>query len=262
LGYPGTLGADYYDYLVAEQTLIPEYTQQYYSEKIVYLPDSYMVNISKIDISQTVLSRQKFGLPDSGFIFCCFNNNYKITPTTFSGWMRILTAVEGSVLWLFESNSSAVNHLKKEAIKLGIDKERIIFAKHMPIADHLNRIQMADLFIDTLPYNAHTTTSDALRMGLPVLTLIGHAFASRVAASLLNAVNLPELITTTQEQYESLAIELAMHPEKLKAIKDKLTSNLPTAPLYDTPLFTKHLESAYLSMYDRYQQGLDPEHIY
>ena len=128
--------------------------------------------------------------------------------------------------------------------------------------DHLNRIRLADLFIDTLPYNAHTTTSDALRMGLPVLTLIGHSFVSRVAASLLNAVNLPELITTSQEQYESLAIELATHPEKLKTIKDKLVNNLPTAPLYNTPLFTKHLESAYMAMYDRYQNGLDPEHIY
>jgi predicted O-linked N-acetylglucosamine transferase (SPINDLY family) len=179
-------------------------------------------------------------LPDTGFVFCCFNNNYKITPTTFAGWMHILTAVEGSVLWLFESNSSAVNNLRKEAVKLGINEERLIFAKYMPIADHLNRIQMADLFLDTLPCNAHTTTSDALRMGLPVLTLIGHSFASRVAASLLNAVNLTELITTTQEQYESLAIDLAMQPEKLKALKEKLAHNLPTAPLYDTLLF-KHV---------------------
>ena len=262
LGYPGTMGVDYIDYLIADRTLIPEDKQQHYSEKIVYLPHSYQVNVSKRSVTETALTRQELGLPDTGFVFCCFNNNYKITPTTFAGWMRILKAVEGSVLWLFESNSSAVNNLRKEVVKFGINEDRLIFAKRMPIADHLNRIQMADLFLDTLPCNAHTTTSDALRMGLPVLTLIGHAFASRVAASLLNAVNLPELITTSQEQYESLAIELAMHPEKLKTIKDKLASNLPTAPLYDTPLFTKHLESAYMTMVDRYQNGLDPEHIY
>ena len=166
------------------------------------------------------------------------------------------------MLWLFESNSSAVNNLRKEAVKFRINEERLIFAKYLPIADHLNRIQSADLFIDTLPYNAHTTASDALRMGLPVLTCIGNSFASRVSASLLNAVNLPELITTSQEQYESLAIELATHPEKLKPIKEKLANNLPIAPLYNTRLFTQHLESAYLSMYDRYQNHLDPEHIY
>jgi len=147
-------------------------------------------------------------------------------------------------------------------MKFGINEDRLVFATYKPIEEYLNSIKQADLFIDTLPYNAHTTTSDALRMGLPVLTCIGHSFASRVAASLLNAVNLPELITTTQEQYESLAIELATNPEKLKIIKDKLVNNLPTAPLYDTPLFTRHLESAYLTMYDRYQNGLDPDHIY
>jgi predicted O-linked N-acetylglucosamine transferase (SPINDLY family) len=147
-------------------------------------------------------------------------------------------------------------------MKFGINEDRFVFATHMPVEEHLNRIKQADLFIDTLPYNAHTTASDALRMGLPVLTCIGNSFASRVAASLLNAVNLPELITTTQEQYESLAIQLATHPEKLKIIKDKLINNLPTAPLYDTPLFTQQLESAYSIMYERYQKGLDPDYIY
>jgi predicted O-linked N-acetylglucosamine transferase (SPINDLY family) len=176
--------------------------------------------------------------------------------------MRILKAVEGSVLWLFENNNIATKNLKKEAMKFGINEDRLVFATYMPAEEHLNRIKQADLFIDTLPYNAHTTTSDALRMGVPVLTCIGNSFASRVAASLLNAVNLPELITTTQEQYESLAIQLAIHPEKLKIIKDKLVNNLPTATLYDTPLFTRHLESAYLTMYDRCQNGLDPDHIY
>jgi len=262
LGYPGTMGTDYMDYLIADRTVIPEEKQHHYSEKIVYMPNSYQVNVSKRSVSETSLLRHELGLPDTGFVFCCFNNTFKITPPTFAGWMRILKAVKNSVLWLFEDNNNTAKNLKKEAMKFGINEDRLVFATYMTVEDHLNRIQLADLFIDTLPYNAHTTASDALRMGLPVLTCIGSSFASRVAASLLNAVNLPELITTTQEQYESLAIELATHPEKLKIIKDKLAKNLPTAPLYDTPLFTQHLESAYLTMYDRYQQGLDPDHIY
>jgi len=262
LGYPGTMAVDYMDYLIADRTLIPEEKQHHYSEKIVYMPNSYQVNVSKRSISETSLLRHELGLPNTGFVFCCFNNTFKITPPTFAGWMRILKAVEDSVLWLFEDNNNTVKNLKKEAMKFGINEDRLVFATYIPVEDHLNRIQLADLFIDTLPYNAHTTASDALRMGLPVLTCIGSSFASRVAASLLNAVNLPELITTTQEQYESLAIELATNPEKLKIIKDKLVNNLSTSPLYDTPLFTRHLESAYLTMYDRYQQGLDPDHIY
>jgi predicted O-linked N-acetylglucosamine transferase (SPINDLY family) len=262
LGYPGTMGAEYIDYLIADHTLIPEEKQQHYSEKIVYMPNSYQVNVSKRSISKTSLMRHEFGLPNTGFVFCCFNNNYKITPATFAGWMRILKAVKNSVLWLIESNKCASKNLKKEAKKFGINEDRLVFATYVPVEEHLNRIKLADLFIDTLPYNAHTTTSDALRMGLPVLTCIGNSFASRVAASLLNAVNLPELITTTQEQYESFAIKLAMHPEKLNTIKEKLIKNLPTAALYDTQLFARHLESAYLNMYDRYQKGLNPDHIY
>ena len=176
--------------------------------------------------------------------------------------MKILEAVEGSVLWLLESTSTAANNLKKEATKSGINEDRLIFAKRIPVEEHLNRIQLADLFLDTLPYNAHTTTSDALRMGLPVVTCIGNSFAGRVAASLLNAVNLPELITTNQEQYESISIKLALEPEKLKILKDKLINNLTTAPLYANPLFTRHLEFAYLTMYDRYRNGLASDHIY
>ncbi|WP_416686304.1 tetratricopeptide repeat protein [Candidatus Pseudothioglobus sp. Uisw_041] len=262
LGYPGTTGAEYMDYIIADRALIPEDKQQYYSEKIVYMPNSYQVNMSNREVSKNSLIRDELGLPVKGFVFCCFNNAYKITPSTFSGWMRILSAVEDSVLWLFESNTTSNKNLKNEAIKLGINEDRIIFAKRMPVEDHLNRIKEADLFLDTLPYNAHTTASDALRMGLPVLTCEGNSFASRVAASLLRAVNLPELITTTQKQYESLAIQLATNPEKLKMIKDKLIYNIPTAVLYDTPLYTRQLESAYLEMYERYQNGLNPDHIY
>jgi len=227
------------------------------------MPNSFMVNDTKTKLSNRVFTKVETGLPANGFVFCCFNNHYKITPNIFIGWMRILKAVEGSVLWLTDGNSTANINLQKEAKKNGVDENRLIFAPRLDsMKDHLNRIQLSDLFIDTLPYNAHATSSDALRMGLPVLTCVGNSFASRVAASLLNAVNLPELITTTQEQYESLAIQLATHPEKLKIIKDKLVNNLPTAPLYDTPLFTQQLESAYLTMYERYQQGLDPDYIY
>jgi predicted O-linked N-acetylglucosamine transferase (SPINDLY family) len=176
--------------------------------------------------------------------------------------MQMLQAVDGSVLWLFESNQNSVKNLIKETKKYGINENRLIFASHMPINQHLNRIRLADLFLDTLPYNAHTTSSDALRMGIPVLTCLGKSFASRVAASLLNAVNLPELITHTPKEYEALAIDLATHPEKLKVIKDKLADNLSTAPLFDTKRFTKNIESAYTQMYERSQQGLEPDHIY
>ena len=166
------------------------------------------------------------------------------------------------MLLLLEDNETAKINLTRESALRGIHPSRLIFGKRLPMTEYLARYRIADFFLDTLPYNAGTTASDALGMGLPVLTCMGNSFASRVGASLLNAVNLPELITTTQEQYESLAIQLALHPEKLKIIKDKLINNLPTAPLYDTPLFTRHLESAYLTMYDRYQHGLDPDHIY
>jgi predicted O-linked N-acetylglucosamine transferase (SPINDLY family) len=261
IGYPGTMGAKYYDYLVADKTLIPEENQQYYSEKIAYLP-SYQVNDSKQSLPEIVFSRQDLGLPETGFVFCCFSNSFKITPTTFDGWGRILKQVDDSVLLIYADNEPIKTNLTKEIVLRGIQPSRLIFAEQLPKLEYLARYRLADLFLDTLPYNAGTTASDALRMGLPVLTCMGNSFASRMAASVINAINLPELITSTQEQYESVAIELATDAEKLKIIKDKLADNLATAPLYDTPLFTRHLESAYLTMYDRYQQGLDPEHIY
>jgi predicted O-linked N-acetylglucosamine transferase (SPINDLY family) len=175
--------------------------------------------------------------------------------------MRILKSVEGSILWLFQDNSWAVDNLKKEAEKKGIATDRLVFAEHLPLPEHLARHRQADLFLDTLPYNAHTTTSDALWAGLPVLTLIGRSFASRVAGSILNAIGLPELIANSQGEYEALAIELAIHPHKLADIKLKLTKNRLTTPLFDTPLFTKNLEAAYIKMYDRYQYDLAPDQI-
>jgi predicted O-linked N-acetylglucosamine transferase (SPINDLY family) len=261
LGYPGTLGADYIDYVIADKTLIPPQSEHSYSEKVVYLPDSYQVNDRQRTISEKQFTRQELGLPEHGFVFCCFNNNYKILPATFEGWMRILKAVEGSVLWLFQDNFLAAENLKKEAEKQGITADRLVFAERLPLPEHLARHRQGDLFLDTLPYNAHTTTSDALWSGLPVLTLMGRSFASRVAASLLNAIGLPELITSTQEEYETLAIDLAKNPSKLTDIKNRLANNRLTTPLFDTPLFTKNLEAAYIEMIERYQADLKPDHI-
>ena len=262
LGYPGTMGADYIDYLIADPTLISASHQPHYTEKIVYLPNSYQPNDRKRRISDKVFTRAEAGLPQEGFVFCCFNNNYKITPDIFESWMRILGRVGGSVLWLFEDNEIAARNLKKEASVRDIDPERLVFARHMALPEHLARHRLADLFLDTLPYNAHTTASDALWAGLPVLTQIGETFAGRVAASLLNAVRLPELITTTRDAYEELAVELATDPAKLAGIKQKLSDNRLTTPLFDTELFAKHIEAAYMQMYERYQAGLPPDHIH
>ena len=262
LGFPGTMALDYIDYLIADYTLIPLNMQKHYSEKIVYMPDSYQVNISDRDFSNKVITRAQHGLPEKAFVFCCFNNNHKITPYTFNSWMRILKQVKGSVLWLFENTEDMVENISIEAEKFGIDRNRLVFAKYMHVEDHLNRLKCADIFLDTLPYNAHTTTSDALRMRLPVLTLIGNSFASRVAASLLNAVNLPELITTSQEQYESFAINLALNPKKLTAIREKLDNNLASAPLFNSLSFTQNLEKGFEEMLQRYKSGLKPDHLY
>jgi protein O-GlcNAc transferase len=261
LGYPGTMGGEYIDYLIADHTLISKENQHYYSEKIVYMPYSYQPNTSKRDIYEISLTKKELGLPEKGFIFCCFNTHYKITATTFAGWMRILNATSDSVLWLFVDNAIAVENLKKEAVKFGINKERLIFAKKISNKKHLKRIQLADLFLDTLPCNAHTTASDALKMGLPILTCEGNSFASRVASSLLKAVKLPELITSTQDEYEKLAIELARNTKKLKNIKDRLINNFATTELFDISLYTKHLEIAYTIMYKQQESKLNPNNI-
>jgi len=261
LGFPGTLGADYMDYIVADQNLIPPESHQYYSEKIIYLPNSYQVNDRKRLISNKQFTRQELGLPQDGFVFCCFNKNYKILPETFACWMRILSVVHGSVLWLFEDNPLAAENLRREALHYAIDPSRLVFAKEIPLPDHLARHGQADLFLDTTPCNAHTTASDALWAGLPVLTMAGASFASRVAASLLNAITLPELITSTKEDYEKLAIELAQNPKKLEVIRKKLIANRLSSPLFNTPIFTKNIESAYTKVYERYHLNLKPENI-
>jgi predicted O-linked N-acetylglucosamine transferase (SPINDLY family) len=260
IGYLGTMGANYYDYLLADKTIIPDDLQQFYSEKITYLP-SYQVNDRKRFISEKQFTRAELGLPERGFVFCCFNNNYKILPSIFKGWIRVLKAVDSSVLFLYVENKWAMQNLQEAFEAEGINISRLVFASHMPKEENLARYRACDLFLDTFPYNAGTTASDALWAGVPVLTRMGQSFASRVAASLLNAIGLPELITNTQEEYEALAIELALNPQKLAEIKLKLANNRLTTPLFDTPLFAKNLEAAYLQMYERYQADLQPDHI-
>jgi len=261
LGYPGTMGADYMDYLIADETLIPEESRQYYAEKIIYLP-CFQANDSKRMIADRVFTREELGLPHHSFVFCCFNNNYKFTPDTFVSWMRILKQTSDSVLFLYAENELVVTNLRREASQQGVDSHRLVFGKKLPAPDYLARYRAADLFLDTLPFNAGTTASDALWAGLPVLTCMGEAFASRMAASLLNAIDMPELITHTQQDYEALAIELATNPDRLKAIRQKLERQRLTTPLFDTELFTRHIEEAYTKMFERYQADLAPAHIY
>jgi predicted O-linked N-acetylglucosamine transferase (SPINDLY family) len=261
LGYPGTMGADYIDYIIADKILIPINSQSCYSEKLVYLPNSYQANDRKRLISDRKFTRQELGLPENCFVFCCFNNNYKILPETFNGWIQILKAIDGSVLWLLQDNLWVIDNLKREALNRGIDPNRLIFAERMMLSEHLARHRQADLFLDTFPCNAHTTASDALWTGLPVLTLMGQSFASRVAASLLNAIGLSELITSTQEEYVMLAINLASNPQKLAAIKQVLEDNRLIEPLFDSNLFTKNIEAAYIKMYESYQKDLQLDYI-
>ena len=260
IGYLGTMGVDYMDYLIADKTIIPSGSEEFYSEKIAYLP-SYQVNDRKRVVSEKVFARQELGLPEHGFVYCCFNNNYKIMPAVLDGWARILKAVDDSVLFLYADNQWAQSNLQKEIEARGVDGARLVFGRRIAMEDYLARYRACDLFLDTFPYNAGTTASDALWVGLPVLTLAGQSFASRVAASLLNAIELPELITYTQEEYESLAIELAKNPHKLESIKQNLANNRSTTALFDTPLFTKHLEIAYQEMIARYQKELTRDHI-
>ena len=261
LGFPGTLGAGYIDYIIADKHVIPADHKMFFMEKVVYLPNCYQANDRSKEIGTGAVGRADMGLPDGGFVFCCFNNNFKVTPEIFNIWMRVLKKIEGGVLWLLEDNAAAAAHLRQEAVARGVSAERLVFAKRLPLPEHLARHRCADLFLDTLPCNAHTTASDALWAGLPLLTCLGDTFAGRVAASLLHAIDIPELITTTLGEYERLAIELATRPDKLAAIKQKLSDNRLTTPLFDTALFTRHLEAAYTAMAARHQAGLAPDHI-
>ncbi len=248
LGFPGTLGVSYMDYIIADDVVIPESARPHYTEKVVNLPGSYQCNDRKRAVSERVFTRAEAGLPETGFVFCCFNNNFKIMPGIFEVWARILNAVPGSVLWLIEDNQAAVANLKRNASAFGLDPERLVFAPRIAPDEHLARHKLADLFLDTLPYNAHTTASDSLWVGVPLVTCPGESFPARVAASLLTAVDMPELITPNLQEYEALAVALARDPARLGALKDKLAATRATAPLFDTDAFTRNIEAAYLRM--------------
>lgn len=258
LGYPGSTGAPFIDYVIADETVIPPDAQQHYSEKVIYLPNTYQVNDDTRRIAGHTPSRTECGLPETGFVFCCFNAGYKITPAEFDVWMRLLRAVEDSVLWLLDGNKWSEANLRAEAEARGVDGNRIVFAKRRPLDEHLARCRQADLFLDTFTCNAHTTASDALWAGLPVITKLGEGFAARVAGSLLKAVGLPELVTETTEDYEVLALALATDPERHADLKSRLALNRDTQPLFDTGLFAKHLEAAYQQAYQIYFDDRSP----
>lgn len=258
LGFPGTTGAPFIDYVLADRFVIPEEERRFYSESVVYLPGSYQVNDATRTISPRRKDRAELGLPPKGFVFCCFNSSYKITPGVFAVWMRLLACLPGSVVWLLADNDAAQGNLREAARRSGIDPQRLVFAPRAPNSEHLARHRAADLFLDTLPCNAHTTASDALWAGLPVLTAVGATFAGRVAGSLLHAAGLPELVTTNLEDYERLALRLACEPRLLSEYKAKLEANRTAAALFDTDRSTRHVESAYLTMWDRQERGLPP----
>jgi predicted O-linked N-acetylglucosamine transferase (SPINDLY family) len=259
LGFPGTMGAPFMDYLIADPIVVPEAHKPFYSEQIVWLPDTYQANDRAREIGDAPADRSRLGLPSSGFVFCSFNNSYKIQPPVFDVWMRLLKNVGDSVLWLLDDNAAATNNLKREASVRGVDPQRLVFAPRCPLPEHLARHRLADLFLDTLPYNAHTTASDALWMGLPVVTCKGATFAGRVAASVLHAAGLPELVTDSLEGYEELALRLARDPTMLTTIKRRLEVERMTMKLFDVERFTRHLETAYAGMHARRQRGLPPE---
>lgn len=255
LGYPATMGVDYIDYILADDYLIPEQAQAFYSEKVVYLPDSFQANDDNRKTVERLLTRQEAGLPEQGFVFCAFNKSYKMSPTFFDSWLRILEHVPDSILWLVCDEVDGQANLRDRTIQYGIDPERLVFAERLPYPDHLNRFALADLFLDTLPFNGGTTVSDALWVGVPVLTCAGKSFAGRMAGSLLHAIGLPELITETVEDYELLAVKLATDPELINTLRQRLAQNRMLSSLFNTQVFCRQLESAYTTMWQRYQQG-------
>jgi protein O-GlcNAc transferase len=263
LGYPGTMGADFIDYVIADPITLPFDQQPFYTEKIVHLPHTYQVNDRTRPIAERsellAVARGSAGLPARGFVFCCFNDSHKITQPVFEVWMRLLNNVPGSVLWLLGSHAAAERNLQREAHDRGIDPARLVFAPRLGLEAHLVRHHIADLFLDTLPYNAHTTASDALWAGLPLVTCQGRAFAGRVAGSLLSAIGLPELVTTTLADYEALAIRLAGDPARLADVREKLARNRQTHPLFDTDRFRRHIEAAYTRMWEISQRGDAPQ---
>jgi protein O-GlcNAc transferase len=258
IGFAGTLGADYIDYIIADRFIVPDESRRFYTERIAYLPDTYWPTDSTRAIEETTPARSKAGLPETGFVFCCLNQSHKIAPGIFDIWMRLLRQVDGSVLWLVEDNADAARNLRQEAERRGVTASRLIFAPRVKLEEYLARLPLADLLLDTLPFNAHTTASDALWAGLPVVTCAGSSFAARVAGSLLHAIGLPELITDNLADYEALALRLAREPQMLARLRVKLDRNRPNWPLFKTDRFRRHIESAYQTMWERYQRGEPP----
>lgn len=249
LGYPGTMGVEYYDYILADPFLVSAEQMQYYSEKVVYLPDTYLPTDASVQISENTPTRAECGLPEEGFVFCAFCHDYKINPPLFDVWMRLLTQVPGSVLWLVSRNEISQRNLCREAESRGVAAERLIFAQRVPrVEDHLARYRQAGLFLDTHPYNGHTTTADALMAGLPVLTYMGEAFPSRVAGSLLHAVGMSEMITHSLQEYEAKALQLALDQDALQEVRARLVANKAQSPLFDTREFCRNLEATYIAM--------------
>jgi len=259
LGFPGTMGADYMDYIIADAVVIPAQQRAFYTEKVVHLPDAYQASDTRRRFAERAPGREEYGLPDRAFVFCCFNNTYKIAPDIFDVWMRLLDQVEGSVLWLLQHNEVTPRNLRREAERRGIAAERLVFAKGVPLDEHLARHRLADLFLDTLPYNAHTTGNDALWAGLPLVTCCGSTFPGRVATSLLRAVGLPELVAGSLAEYEALALKLARDRELLASFKTRLARNRDTCALFDAERFARHIEAAYAVMWERSQRGEPPE---
>jgi predicted O-linked N-acetylglucosamine transferase (SPINDLY family) len=258
LGFPATMGASFMDYILADRYVIPEGEEPFYAEQVVRLPHCYQVTDDRRPIAESTLSRRDAGLPEQGFVFCCLNNCYKISPPLFETWMRLLRAVPGSVLWLLDGGATAVDNLRREAAARGVDPQRLAFAGKLPQAEHLARYRLADLFLDTLPYNAHTTASDALWAGLPVVTCTGSTFAGRVATSILHAIGLPDLVAPSLEQYETLALDLATSPARLAEVRERVARNRLAQPLLDTDGFRRAIEAAYRTMWERQQRGQPP----
>ena len=258
LGYPATMGADFIDYIIVDPFVVPSSQQPFFSERLVHLPRSYQVNDRRREVADARTSRRDVGLPAEGLVLCSFNNSYKISPVFFDIWMRLLRAVPGSVLWLLEANPQVAGNLRSEAEKRGVDSGRLIFAPLAPPAEHLGRHRHADLFLDTLPCNAHTTASDALWAGLPVVTCCGDTFAGRVAGSLLMAIDMPELVTTSLEEYEQAALALARSPQRLIALRRKLQNNREASALFDLPKLTGNIEAAYARMWQTWLAGQTP----
>lgn len=258
LGFPATMGSPFMDYLLADSFVIPPESRKHYSERIVYLPDTFQANDTQRPLSARAFTRADAALPERAFIFCCFNNSHKINARMFDVWMRLLAQRPDAMLWLLSHTEPVRANLRREAANRGIDAGRLIFAERLPYPEYLNRLALADLFLDTLPFNAGTTASDALWAGVPVLTCAGEAFAARMAGSVLRAAGLPELITLNLEDYETKALELARHPRALEALRQRLRASRGTASLFDTDRFCRHLESAYEEMWQRHRRGEEP----